>query len=138
MVTIMDITYKWTISGVDGTLDTPEGFSNVALAIHWSCSGFLTDHPSVGNSRNGFVVLERPTAGADFIPYENLTEEIVLSWLFSKLDKNKVEQDIATSLEYADDLLAIENKSPLGLHWSPNMPAIPPDPEPPIIPTPTI
>lgn len=122
----MDIVYKWNITGIDGTPVTPEGLENVALAIHWQCTGCLEDYSSICNNRHGTVVLDYPDI-SNFISYDDVTEELAFSWLFSKLNKTEIENDIKEALGYADKLLAIQAKTPLGMKWSSTSPVITPD-----------
>lgn len=117
----MDILYKWEISGIDGTPKTDEGLENVALAIHWICRGYLEDYDSICNNRQGVVLLDLPSSTESFIPIQEVTEELAFSWLFSKLDKAKIESDITESLSYAEKLLEIEAKTPLVMSWKPNV-----------------
>lgn len=133
----MDITYKWSIAGVDGTPLTSTNLAYVARAIHWRCSGTIkTRISSIGNNRMGFVILEEPTSEQQFTPYDEITEEIVFEWLFEKLDKETIESEIAEALSEVEELMAIENKTPLGLHWDSSVPVTPPVPPEAIIPPP--
>lgn len=112
----MDILYSWEISGIDGTAEDANGVKNIALAIHWICRGYLEDYPSISNNRQGVAILDAPTPDS-FIDFENVSQEKAFEWLFSKVDKAKIESDIAESLSYADKLLAIKARTPLPLSW---------------------
>lgn len=41
-------------------------------------------------------------AGSEFIPYDDLTEEVVLSWAFDRLDKERFE---AVTIELYDEMI---------------------------------
>ena len=49
-------------------------------------------------------------AGSQFIPYDDLTEEIVLSWVFDRLDKESYEAE--TIVKY-DEMIQELNNPPI-------------------------
>lgn len=114
---MMDIVYNWTISGVDGTPLDVEGRVNTVRVIHWRCAGHATEYPSAIASRNGFVILDEPGENYSFIDYNDITEEMIMNWLFQSLDKKRVESEIAEQLRLVPRLAEIKNKSPLWMHW---------------------
>lgn len=115
----MDITYNWSISGVDGTPADGEK-KNIVRVIHWRCSGYVTDYPIISNSRGGFVILDEPGEDYSFIDYAELTEEHLMEWLFASLDKKRVESEIGEQLQLVPAMREIKNKSPMWMHWDPN------------------
>jgi hypothetical protein len=51
--------------------------------------------------------------GEPIIPYENLTKEIVLNWLFEKINKQKIETELTEKLQILKNPI-----SKSGLPWS--------------------
>ena len=51
--------------------------------------------------------------GEPIIPYENLTKEIVLNWLFEKINKQKTETELTEKLQILKNPI-----SKSGLPWS--------------------
>lgn len=93
----MTITTTWTIDGIDCQTQVDE-YTNVVYTIHWRvCATQAESSASVyGSSTLAFDPLN------EFIPYENLTPEQVLSWTFAALgedQKNNAEAAAISALE---------------------------------------
>jgi hypothetical protein len=81
-------TTTWTISNLDS--NTADG---LVTTIHWTAVAVDGDFSaSIVNTQQ----LER---GDSFVDYENLTQETVLGWLWSKVDKEVVEAALAAQIE---------------------------------------
>ena len=81
----MNIT--WTLSTLER--DTATGFVRVA---HWRCTGQDGDF-------SGSVYATCSFDGELSIPYEQLTEETVLSWVWQSVDKEATEAAVAAQIE---------------------------------------
>lgn len=96
---------SWKISQLDRK--TADGF--VATA-HWICSGVEV---SGSEEFSGSVYASCSFEGELSVPYEQLTEATVLSWVWSKVDKEATEATVAAQIE--------AQKNPVqasGLPWS--------------------
>ena len=94
----MNIT--WKISQLDR--NTADGFVTTA---HWICSGQDGDFSGSVYASCGFE-------GELSVPYEQLTEATVLSWVWAKVDKEATEAAVAAQIA--------EQKAPkvaAGLPW---------------------
>lgn len=76
----MAITYTWQIPQLD-CMPSKDGLTNVVKTVHWRLVGTDGTYNSLSYGSQAFP---RPDS-ADFIPYEDLTEEIVASWVESSL-----------------------------------------------------
>ena len=89
------ITYNWTISALNCIPQTAEGADYVVTA-HWQCTG--TDGTYTGSvySTCSFPVVQ----GTSFIPYQDLTLETVLGWIWNAgVDKAATEAAVQTQID---------------------------------------
>jgi hypothetical protein len=89
------ITYNWTISALNCIPQSPEGADYVVTA-HWQCTG--TDGTYTGQvySTCSFPVVQ----GTTFIPYQDLTLDIVLGWIWANgVDKAATEAAVQTQID---------------------------------------
>lgn len=99
----MNIT--WKINQLDRK--TADGFVTTA---HWICSGV---DASLDGEYSGSVYASCGFEGELSVPYEQLTEATVLSWVWAKVDKEATEAAVAAQIE--------AQKNPVqasGLPWS--------------------
>ena len=78
----------WTINQLDR--NTSDG---LVTTIHWTASAVDGDYSA---SINNTQQLER---GDSFVDYASLTEETVLGWLWTKVDKEVVEAALAAQID---------------------------------------
>lgn len=78
----------WTINQLDR--QTSDG---LVTTIHWTASSVDGDYSA---SINNTQQLER---GDSFVDYASLTEETVLGWLWTKVDKEVVEAALAAQID---------------------------------------
>ena len=76
----MAITYNWTITNLDR--NTADGFVTTA---HWTASAVDGEHTASVYSTVSWPVDEPQ------IPYDNLTAQIVLEWVWESVDKTATE-----------------------------------------------
>lgn len=82
-------TFNWSIH--DMKRQTSDGLVTV---VHWGASAVDGDvSASIVNTQ----ALERD--GDSFVSYDTLTEETVLGWLWSKIDKEAVEDALEAQIE---------------------------------------
>jgi hypothetical protein len=78
------------------SIDSMQRYINdgIVFLVNWKAS--ITD----GNDTietSGSTTLEQPNT--DIILYENLTEEIVLEWVKSRIDVNQIESSLLVNIE---------------------------------------
>lgn len=78
--------WTWYVSSMYTVKEIPNKPDYVAM-VTWRLIGTDGEHTSdVGNN----AVFEEISSDADFIPYENLTEEIVLGWVQQQLGEEGI------------------------------------------------
>lgn len=90
------INYTWTIAALEYTTEE-NGLNKVVKTVHWRYKG--TDETSViSYELFGAQAMDAPNTAA-YIPYDQLTEATVISWLEKKLDVVSFQESIATEIE---------------------------------------
>ena len=78
----MSATFVWNISQLDCMPDV-QGKIDYVVTAHWQCNGSEESGGTVYTAQvygtSSFEVLPGP----DFIPYDELTQEIVLNWIWN-------------------------------------------------------
>lgn len=69
------ITYDWNCKTVD-VHPTEEGLTDVVYNVHWTVTGTKEEYKA---SNMGTQIIKL-NSGSDFIPFEDLTNEIVTQW----------------------------------------------------------
>ena len=82
---------KWTIPTLERK--TADGFVYTA---HWRCTATDGDFSASSYGTAGF---QQDPEAESFTPYEDLTEEQVLGWLFNSIDKDATEAALAAKIE---------------------------------------
>ena len=91
----MSISYTWTVENMSSQVQL-DGYTDVVVQVAWSCTG--TD----GTYFATIPGLTRVTfgGGPDFTPYADLTEEQVLTWVWSSgVDQSSVQAQIDNQIE---------------------------------------
>lgn len=88
------ITYTWVISALECKINE-NNLEKVVQTIHWR---YIGDDEGVQSEVYGSVTLDSPDPN-DFIPYENLTQVIVESWLESNLNVTQYQNMISEQIE---------------------------------------
>lgn len=106
-----NITYKWSIATLDRY--TQDGYVYIA---HWvlkaSAPGVNSHGIPLYATAAGAETLERPD---HLIPYDSLSEEMVLGWVKDKMGEKQVR---AIESALADEISEIENPSrETGVPW---------------------
>jgi len=87
----MAIEYTWTLPTLER--HTADGF---VFTAHWRCTATDGEFSASSYGTQGFS--QDPEAES-FVPYEDLTEEMVLGWLFNSLDKDATEDALGAKIE---------------------------------------
>lgn len=89
-------TIVWTITALD-CLPDADGVRNYATTAHWTCSGTDGAYSASVYSTCSFPP---PEPGQDYTPYDQLTQEQVLSWIWaSGVDKFATESAVVQQLD---------------------------------------
>jgi len=91
----MSISYTWTVQNMT-TQKQLDSYSDVVIEVGWSCTGTDGTYYSVipGVTRVTF------DSSSTYIPYADLTEEQVLSWIYSSgVDQSSVQAQIDTQID---------------------------------------
>ena len=83
------IEYKWKIESLKN-YSVYEGKENVIFKINYMCAAIENGKNAVSY---GEVLIDYD-ANKSFTPYENLTETQILDWVYSKANKNKIEENL--------------------------------------------
>ena len=105
----MSTTFNWAVSAMD-CLPQEQGNADVVFNVHWTCVGIDGDY-----SASVYSTCQIPYAGGSFTPYEDLTQEEVLTWVWANgVDKDETEANIERQIQ---DLINPKVVTPL-LPWS--------------------
>lgn len=91
----------------------PDG---TVVTAHWTATQVDGEYSAY---TYGSVGLTRDESSADFIPFEKLTEQVVLGWVKAQLDTKAIEENLANQIA--------EQKAPKqasGLPWATEVPAV--------------
>jgi hypothetical protein len=107
----MAITYTWSVVQMEA-YPKFDGETDVVFTVHWTLSG--TDGTYTGSSYGSQGVSVDGTA--PFTPYDNLTQEQVLGWIWdSGVDKDVQEANVAAQIENQVNPTVVS----LPLPWAP-------------------
>lgn len=101
-------TYTWNITNMT-CLPNVDGYTDVVVQVTWKCVG--TDGTYFGEQYDINVFT---FDSANFIPYSELTQDQVLSWVWTTVDKTTIELVVAAQLNNLANPPVIE----LPLPWS--------------------
>ena len=96
--------YLWTINQLDRL--TSDGF---VVVVHYNVSASEDEHSASTYGTTSYTQEE----GSTFVPYESLTQEVVVGWVQEALGKDVVEASLQSQL---DALKAPVQQS--GLPWA--------------------
>jgi hypothetical protein len=96
-------TFTWSITSMETSTRTIDGFTDVVLTAQWMCFGTeTTGSPSkVYNANaNGTCSFPIPETGAPFTPYPQLTQEQVLGWCYANgVDQTQTEAVVQATID---------------------------------------
>jgi len=94
----MATTYKWVISALESYPKNAEGLTDVICIVHWRYQAEQVDgDKSYFADVYGTLSVAAPDP-ANFVPYEDVTYEMVCSWLEAGLDKEALEQNLDSQI----------------------------------------
>ena len=114
----MTITYEWAVTGMKAT--TVAGQQDYVIQTFWTKTG--TDENGNTGVFSGATPLTPDPDQPSFIPYDQLTQEIVLSWI----------QPVVTGAyeEHVNDAIAAQIAAKIDPVTEPPLPWAPPTPTP--------
>lgn len=98
------IEYTWKIKQIDRLSTTGE-----VINVRWTVLATKDSHTSSTVGATNINYSEEYT----FIPFENLTEETVLSWTWNIINKTEIEEKLATDISNMETPVIIS-----GLPWN--------------------
>lgn len=76
-------------------------YTDVVINVFWYCSGQQQDGESV-MTKSVSNVCSLPIPEASFTPYDQLTQDQILDWIWSNgVDKEKIEEQVITEINQA-------------------------------------
>ena len=87
----MTTSFNWTITCLERYIST-----GLVKKVHWRLNAEQS-----GYKQYSLGIVTLPPPGENFIPFEDLTEEIIIGWLGSiqEFDKAEVETELQTKLD---------------------------------------
>lgn len=90
------ITYKWTISALESSTEE-SGLAKVVKSVHWRYSATDEDSEKTVDIY-GVTEMDAPYL-PNYIPYEDLSFEIVCTWLETKMNVAELQLNLQNQLE---------------------------------------
>lgn len=107
------VTYKWSILAIE-VVPQEDNVSDVVAVVKWRLDG--EDGEYTGSS-SGVVNLSPYQPGQPFIPYEDLTEDVVLGWTLDALGPTVPVYESIVAGQISDKMRPPVEPRPLP--WSP-------------------
>lgn len=90
------INYEWEICAKP-TAEDVNGFKNVILAVIWQYTGMDSQsNISYAYQSTTFFIFNNES---NFIPFEDITDEIIISWIEEKTDMDSVRDEIDNKIK---------------------------------------
>ena len=94
----MNATFTWTIANMQ-VVPQLDGETDVVVQATWVCTGVeVANGKTYTNSAEGGGYFQAPQQGAPFIPYDQLTQEQVLGWIWQTISQEKIESGVQGQL----------------------------------------
>lgn len=97
---------KWSVSKLSLDKNNTD-FEDVVKFVEFT---FNYSNEDVNQSINIVIKLDNPTGS--YVEYSNLTEEIILNWLYNKEDFSKMEANIIDSIINPQGIIDFEESLP--------------------------
>lgn len=99
----MSVTYEWVISSLEVEKEV-DGHENVVKTVHWRC--VATDAEGVSADTYGSLSLDLDK-DVDFVPYDTLTKDEVVSWIKGPLDVGAIKTSLAEQIDAKVDPVVV-------------------------------
>ncbi len=88
-------TFNWVVTALNCLPNAPEG-QDYVITVHWTCNGTDGTYNGSVYSTCSLPVVQ----GTSFIPYQDLTLETVLGWIWANgVDKAATEAAVQTQID---------------------------------------
>lgn len=101
-------TYNWQISALDCKV-SEDGMTNIVQTVHWRYSG--TNDKGTFYEMFGAESVGNPNPES-FTPFDELTIEIVVSWLESIMDVKSMNENIINQIELIENPIMVTLQLP--------------------------
>lgn len=119
----MSLTYTWKLTAL--TKANSAELTDVVIGTRWECTG--TDQDGNSGTFNGATPFNLAEAGGEnFVPFDQLTEEIVLGWIQAVVVggyKDHIDGQILKQIEAKKHSVSVLNDGQFP--WSPPAPPAP-------------
>lgn len=102
------INFNWVTNPLDCVIDE-DGLTNVVQTVHWRLIG--TDENGVSSDVYGAQSFPKPKAEG-YIPFEELTQEIIIGWLGSVLDVPTLKKQIEDAIYLINNPVMVQLSLP--------------------------
>jgi hypothetical protein len=103
-----NIEYSWKINSLNKK--NTELYDDVIYNVVWTRTA-LDLETNISTSVSSNLQLEIPIESEVFVPYSNLSENTIIEWILSKIDIEKLEENLQKQIEYNKSLV-VESKFP--------------------------
>jgi hypothetical protein len=86
----MTVSFGWEISALDLSKEM-ESYPDLVITVHWRLRA-TDDVDELTAEVYGADSLQPPAEGAQFIPFSELTQELVVSWLEQKMEQEEMDE----------------------------------------------
>lgn len=94
----MTATFNWTIANMQ-VVPQLDGETDVVVQALWVCTGVQeANGQTYTNSTEGGGYFAAPQQGQPFTPYDQLTQEQVLAWIWQTISQEKIESGVQGQL----------------------------------------
>lgn len=110
--------YKWVIPAIDYK-PVDGDFTDVVSTVHWryGCSNIddSTDPTYVYVDHYGSNNFDSPVNSESFIPFDQLTKDVIISWLEGAMDINELNDIVDKKLNDIIDPVTATKVDPFGI-----------------------
>lgn len=90
----MSAIFTWTIANMQ-VVPQIDGETDVVVQASWVCTGVEdADDKTYTSSAEGVGFFTAPQQGQPFTPYDQLTQEQVLNWVWQTISQEKIESGV--------------------------------------------
>jgi|TARA_R110000851_G_scaffold314420_2_gene476476 hypothetical protein len=104
------MTHNWKILDLESITST-----GLVTKITYGC---FTEHQSTELRQIDEIYLDGSPDAPEFIQYEELTEELVLSWVDTLVNKSLIETNLSSSINEIESQFSSSIKVSSGVPWS--------------------